>query len=323
MKISHISINRRHYYSLFAVFAILVLVFLSANNQDIIESIFYTGELSNATPLANGSVFKCVTAAVTNLKFPMCVYTASEDRHISRSVLKGGYFEEDLVTKIVELFRRHEDVTFVDLGANLGTYSLPVSHLGGRSVAVEPNPETYRRLERSIQLGRIGDRMDALNVAIANGSSKVPLHFDRRNRWNTFLSSRENSEACGSSCMTTETRTLDSLLPLIRNRKVIMKVDTQESEIKIFTEQSAGRFFESVDVLMVLMEWHFYPQRYGWWPAKRRMVDEFLKFFYSRGYVVYDPRGERELATDWYYWNNDIVFKKATLPSENLFSIGS
>lgn len=310
-------INRRQY-TLFAVFSMLALVCLFLNNQNVIENVFYTGELGDATLLANGS---CVTAAVTGLRFPMCVYTASEDRHISRSVLKGGYFEEDLVTKIVELFRSHEDVTFVDLGANLGTYTLPVTHLGGRSVAVEPNPETFRRLEKSIQLGGIGDRVDALNVAISNVSSKVPLKFDRRNRGNTFLISRD-SGACGSNCMTADTRTLDSLLQLMRNRRVIMKVDTQGSEIRIFTEQSAGRFFESVDVLMVLMEWQFYPQDYGWRQAKRRMVDGFLEFFYSRGYLVYDPRGERKLTSDWYYWTNDIVFKKANLPSEKLFSIG-
>lgn len=128
-------------------------------------------------------------------------------------------------------FKKHDDVTFVDLGANIGTYLFPISHLGRHVVAVEPNPDTYRRLVKSIHLGKISSTIDALNCAVADSTYTSVINFDSKNRGDTFLV-QNGSESCKDRCLTTLTTSLNSLIPVIRNNKAVMKVDTQGSEIK-------------------------------------------------------------------------------------------
>jgi len=265
----------------------------------------------------NQSDVKCVRATLGNLSFPMCIYDPQNDKYISKLVVAGKYFESDLVQKILNFFRMHPDVTFVDLGANLGTYSLPIAHSGIRVVSVEPNKDTVRRLAKSVHLGRIENNVDILHCALSNEESTTFLKFDAVNRGNTFMA---HDGSC-SGCLSAEVTVLNKLIPFIKHKKVFIKIDTQEAEIKIFQRQSAAKFFDEIDVVMIQMEWHFYPSRYGWTEDGRRRVDRFLEFFYQRGYDVYDPRTEKKLGRNWYRWTNDVLFKKEDLPKNQLFVI--
>lgn len=87
-------------------------------------------------------------------------------------------------------------------------------------------------------------------------------------------------------------------------------MDTQQSEIKIFTRKAAGTFYETVHIPIIMIEWVLYPQRYGETEAKRRMVDRFVEFFYQRGYEVCDPRTEKKLSTQWMIWSDGTLFKR-------------
>ena len=49
--------------------------------------------------------------------------------YVPNSFTVGGYFERPLVDGIVRLLRRYPEVEFVDLGANIGTFTLPAARV--------------------------------------------------------------------------------------------------------------------------------------------------------------------------------------------------
>ncbi|MFP6657430.1 MAG: FkbM family methyltransferase, partial [Pirellulales bacterium] len=58
---------------------------------------------------------------------------------------------------------RTED-TFVDIGANVGTYTVLASgQVGARSIAIEPIPQTFEHLLDNVFLNRLNDRVTLHN----------------------------------------------------------------------------------------------------------------------------------------------------------------
>lgn len=72
--------------------------------------------------------------------------------------------------------------TLVDVGANVGGYSLIACALGerNRAIAVEPFPPTFLTLCRNIAANRLDERIVPLNGLIGNGTATgtIPLSFD-------------------------------------------------------------------------------------------------------------------------------------------------
>lgn len=72
--------------------------------------------------------------------------------HVMRQIYLKGMYEKNTLLKLIGLARKGD--TFVDVGANVGAYALPMSrYLGeGKVIAFEPNPRAIRFLEENIKL---------------------------------------------------------------------------------------------------------------------------------------------------------------------------
>jgi len=71
--------------------------------------------------------------------------------HQASATERGALFNPDYNLDELDFLRRHVPVggTFVDLGANVGTYALALAHhagTGGKVIAVEPHPVIHARL---------------------------------------------------------------------------------------------------------------------------------------------------------------------------------
>ena len=73
--------------------------------------------------------FHCITTRIIGLKFPICIYTAVADKWVSGNLVAGGYFEGDVVGQLMRVLQRDRRLQFVDIGANIGLFSLPASRL--------------------------------------------------------------------------------------------------------------------------------------------------------------------------------------------------
>jgi FkbM family methyltransferase len=291
---------------------------------------------SNYSPngmMSEADNFSCVTTSVADLKFPICTYKSSEDQFVSDAILAGNYFEGNEVSTFVSLLRRNPGIQFVDIGANIGIFTLPAARIT-EVIAVEPYWRSMRRLARSVELGGVGSKIRLVQNAISRARVTFRLGLLKSNQGGTFLmdaaaaaagDDHQHNVSCGSSlegvpCSsgpTIDAILLNDLLPLMAPittdvtggrhamRSVVMKVDVEGREVDVFTEDTAGEFFNIINVPVVYMEWFLC--------KKRPEVGGLLDFFYSRNYTAFANSAMHEQLTRSNYndWHANIIFRKA------------
>jgi len=92
------------------------------------------------------------------------------------------FFDPDELEVLRE--RLHDGFTFVDVGANIGAYTLFVGALAGptaRILAIEPQADVFDRLTYNIQLNPHGT-IKAVDCAIADKPGELTMFVDPRNR---------------------------------------------------------------------------------------------------------------------------------------------
>ncbi len=96
------------------------------------------------------------------------------------------------------------DGVFVDIGANVGIYSLTVAvhmNAGGRIIALEPNPPAFSRLCFNLEATRQGREdwpvIDALQVGIGETAGEIALHLDPGNLGSSSIVSNSGKNRSG------------------------------------------------------------------------------------------------------------------------------
>lgn len=75
-----------------------------------------------------------------------------------------GLMEFEDMAFVLHLMR--EDDGFLDVGANVGVYSILAASRGARVLAMEPVPDTYKQLLDNIHLNRFQERIEARHVDV-------------------------------------------------------------------------------------------------------------------------------------------------------------
>jgi FkbM family methyltransferase len=136
------------------------------------------------------------------------------------------------------------DGVFVDIGANVGIYTLTAAtHMGplGRIVALEPNPPAHERLCFNIEATRSGraqwPKIDALQVGVADASGVLELHLDPNNLGGSSIAPQDTRLFSGSHSAQGERVVripCKSLLAILEEQAVskidVLKIDIEGAE---------------------------------------------------------------------------------------------
>jgi FkbM family methyltransferase len=104
-----------------------------------------------------------------------------------RILFTPQYFDLDEIRLIAA--RDKGDFTFIDVGSNVGWYSLLVAHkvcASSRILAVEPQPEIFDRLIHNIRLNPFG-MIKAVDCAVADKTGELTLFLDPLNKGEASL----------------------------------------------------------------------------------------------------------------------------------------
>jgi len=251
--------------------------------------------------------FNCKRTSLVNMVFPVCYYPPQVDFPISAMLLRGRYFERGAVSRFIRLLRLHRHLQLVDIGANIGMYSLPAARVTN-VLAVEPNRRSMSRLAKAVELGGVTSNITLVHNAISNVRTTLNMGVYPTNQGDAFLI---NTTECKATPMNlnckilspTRTILLNDLLPLMRSKSAVMKIDVQGNEVNVFTDPTAGQFFDQIDVPLVFMEWVLC-KRYS-----TGIVQRLLNFFYSRSYNVFNADNSK-LANPYPKWPINVLFKK-------------
>ena len=81
--------------------------------------------------------FKCVNLARLHPEVKICIHDVKEDKWVSYSIANGGFWETNNVLLFGRLLTSDPELHVIDIGANIGQYSLIAAHLGRKVLAVE------------------------------------------------------------------------------------------------------------------------------------------------------------------------------------------
>lgn len=193
----------------------------------------------------------CVSLKTLSGKTPICIYPPLMDIFISASLQKTGQWESVLVNNLAQFLKDKPNTEFLDLGCNIGVYTLSLAHQGINVTAVDPLIENLELLSRSISLGKLQDRVTLIWNAIFDQHTRVKFSKGQRNVGGTHI---VDSKLTSLNVRDYEasTITLDDLLPLFKGKRVAMKMDIEASEYNAFL--GGDKFFQEVDVIVIQIE---------------------------------------------------------------------
>jgi FkbM family methyltransferase len=170
------------------------------------------GRLRGAAPVSiNGSSAKIL------------VYPS--DRGISQELLRFGD-HEPLSTRIF-LSLLDPDMVVLDLGANLGYFALQEAMAVKKVYAVEPVPENFQLLRRSISLNGLSN-VEAVRLAFADRIGWLKFYKGKASNWGSAFRTGVNTE----KCFHVKCATVDSFLSE-REPVDVVRMDIEGFEVKV------------------------------------------------------------------------------------------
>ena len=246
----------------------------------------------------------------------VCLYTAKEDVYISAQIINDGVWEIHVLEHVASVLGSDSNLGFIDLGANIGVFSLVAAKLGHQVVSVEPYAESANRLITAACMEGVQDRITVLHNALSDTSGTMDLIMNENNQGdvrikapslNTTIKSRDVYYGYSH----TNSITLDHILPYINFTRAIIKIDIQGFEHHVF--RKATRLLDSVYVSYIFMEWIIIREFYGSEVTSSRdkdLAQDLVDFLYARGYQAYSSVTRKLLVKKmWYAWPDDVYWK--------------
>jgi len=245
----------------------------------------------------------------TNGDTPIYVHNPRDDVHVSGSLVRSMTWEPHLLRLMAGLLSKDKELQFMDLGANLGVFSLAMAKFGRQVISVEPLSINLHRFCSSIKAGKFQEKITIIYNALSDKRENVSLGIDRRNIGGTFVVNNKNmnkvkgSQVGGQYKDIVMTAKLDDILKLpgFNFKKVIMKMDVEGYENYVLN--GGEDFFNQVDVQAVLMEWL--------WQRSGTAAQQILAFYAKRGYKPYNPSNTPLKTTQSHTWPVDVIWKKS------------
>jgi FkbM family methyltransferase len=172
------------------------------------------------------------------------------------------------------------DDLFVDVGANIGSYTvLAAGAVGSRCIAFEPAPQAYAALRDNLRLNDLVARVDARNeiVAARLGQLALTTGLDTTNH---VLAAAELEGSHGGFAAVAAT-TLDSALEGLG--PVIIKIDVEGFETEVLA--GADSTLRNPTLIAVLIELNGSGARYGF--DEHALHERFLTHGFTP--ARYDP----------------------------------
>ena len=104
----------------------------------------------------------------------------NKEEYITRSILENGYWEKHSSELVHEILKKKK-LLFIDIGANIGYYSLLAASIGIKCIAFEPIKKNYRIFEKSIKENNFQHLIKLYKIALGDEHKMVEFNIITRN----------------------------------------------------------------------------------------------------------------------------------------------
>lgn len=188
------------------------------------------------------------------LKWEMCIYAdhAARDKYVSRWIVERGTWEPKYVSGMLTALRASSDrhPVLLDVGANIGFYTLAAARAGFRVHAFEPVPRNVDMLTASLQRNRLQHLVTLSTFAVASRTATLKMGVNYRNQGGVH---HEPSKGTTSG-IRLAALALDTVLSPADVPTFYLKMDVEESECGAVSGMQ--RLVNSSHIVGVKMELH-------------------------------------------------------------------
>ena len=194
-----------------------------------------------------------------------------------------AYAEHSCVVHILKQFntdfywflKDQEELNLIDLGANIGLFSIYVAPVCEKVFSVEPTPSHFSLLNELVDLAGI-ENIYAYNLAVGtqDGEAEFNIH-ERNSTMNSFVTHRTDPHS--GKTVKVRTMTLNSIIDSLDIDRVgFVKMDIEGFENEIIFEESFEEALTKIDGLYV--EVHDFEER-GMMAENFNKISDKLKSF--------------------------------------------
>lgn len=155
---------------------------------------------------------------------------------VFRALFVRGIYDPNLVVVINSLLPRNG--VFVDVGANIGCFSLLASRVigkNGKILAIEPSSRDYARLVENVRNNNLTDLISTYRLAISDKSEivKLSIAYEERSFLNTLRTDFSLKGIDKIGVEDVQSVSIDDLISKINVKRVdVLKLDIEGSELK-------------------------------------------------------------------------------------------
>ena len=246
---------------------------------------------------------RLVNIPIDGFDFNICIYPDQEKDLISESLKNEQIWEPEITQKLVDILKNSpKDQLFVDVGANLGYYSLLAASLGFTCYSFEPFSKNYDKFTSSIKLNSLYSKIILAKKIVWNEDGlKKSMEIVPGPITNYGCIKVANEHTSSETCLTC---TLDTTIPSGK-KIVVLKIDVEGSEPEVIW--GCQQLISQNLVENIFME--ISPK----FRSKQQYLD-IVGFLIGHSYRIYDFKGQQysfeEMVFDIPETQKDYLFVK-------------
>jgi FkbM family methyltransferase len=188
------------------------------------------------------------SAHVLNVAWTMCLYNPVVDVYVSGSIARTGNWEGHFVSQMVEVMRKHNESMLVDVGGNIGFYSLAAARAGFDVHVFEPVPRNAEMIRASVRRNALQDKVQLHTCALSDAPGELLMGEHESNQGGVA-----HHKISGKTPAPTRIPAfrLDDILPPTA-RPVYVKIDIEGGECAAFKGMMA--FLRDTHIVGLNME---------------------------------------------------------------------
>ncbi len=188
--------------------------------------------------------------------------------------------------------------TFIDVGANIGIYTILASKVvGSKSIAFEPHPFTFKKLIKNINLNSIEGSVKTICKGIGSeiGKKKFSNFVDDKGPLNKISTSLKNEND-----INIDITTLDTEINI--NSEYLLKIDVEGYEYDVL--RGGKKILQSEKLIGIIIETNSMVEKYGYKNIEiANLINSFGLFP-----IEYDPIKKEIKEIERLKFNKNTIF---------------
>ncbi|CAF2056853.1 unnamed protein product [Rotaria magnacalcarata] len=189
------------------------------------------------------------------IRTTICVHNRTD--FVSAYYYGNSIYEQDALHLLFRIFLKYQHLGLIDVGANIGTYTMFAAAMNRFVIAIECFRPNYMRIVKAIQMEKLQQNVILIGNALYSQSGhKLSLSQDPTNIGGQAIYDSSPINKSLDNPYVVKTMRFDDLLPIIKEtkkRSFLLKADIEGSEYHIF--ESGKQVLDYIDIPIIFMEW--------------------------------------------------------------------